>query len=390
MTAAYKLPCKSVIHTVGPKYNLKYRTAAENALHHCYFHCLEEMVEAGHRSIAFCCVNTEKKSYPPEDAAHIIVRTVRRFLERYGNKVDAICFTFANATERRAYDVVLPLYFPRTKAEQYRAVSLLPEDVGNESGETVVAERQGRGGESYKNSGNSGGISATTLGAPTGYEHDEWLEPELDPTKPAGAAAAAEADRYYHLLQEAKAKQLGDIKRRNIVYRAGKDARGLPVFVFVTRHIELDQIDLHDLLLYMIRVMDGDVTSPEGYTMILVYSEATESNIPATSWVKEVYDSLPRKYKKHMKSMHVIHPSFLMKCATWFLKTFVSAKFWSKVITHDDLETLRDHVAEAEAQLPDWVDETNRKIFNRPPKPPAANTSKGKKKKSAVQSSDGL
>ena len=133
MTAAYKLPCKSVIHTVGPKYNLKYRTAAENALHHCYFHCLEEMVEAGHRSIAFCCVNTEKKSYPPEDAAHIIVRTVRRFLERYGNKVDAICFTFANATERRAYDVVLPLYFPRTKAEQYRAVSLLPEDVGNES-----------------------------------------------------------------------------------------------------------------------------------------------------------------------------------------------------------------------------------------------------------------
>ena len=71
LTGAYNLPCKAVIHTVGPKYNIKYRTAAENALHHCYFHCLEEMVEEGHRTIAFPVVNVPKKGYPPEDAAHI-------------------------------------------------------------------------------------------------------------------------------------------------------------------------------------------------------------------------------------------------------------------------------------------------------------------------------
>ena len=70
-TGAYNLPCKAVIHTVGPKYNIKYRTAAENALHHCYFHCLEEMVEEGHRTSAFPVVNVPKKGYPPEDAAHI-------------------------------------------------------------------------------------------------------------------------------------------------------------------------------------------------------------------------------------------------------------------------------------------------------------------------------
>jgi hypothetical protein len=160
-----------------------------------------------------------------------IVRTVRRFLERYGNKVDALCFVFANPGEKRAYDVVLPLYFPRTKAEQSSAISLLPVDVGNESGETVVAERQVRVGESYKSpSGN------TALGAPTGYDHDEWLEPEVDPTEPAGAAAAAEADLYYQLTQEAKAKSLTAIADMRIVYRAGKDAQGLPVFVFVTRY----------------------------------------------------------------------------------------------------------------------------------------------------------
>ena len=58
--------------------------------------------------------------------------------------MDTLCFTFANLDEKKAYDKVLPLYFPRTKDEQYRAVPLLPEDVGNEVGETVVAERQVR------------------------------------------------------------------------------------------------------------------------------------------------------------------------------------------------------------------------------------------------------
>jgi hypothetical protein len=55
MTAAYRLParfvfwhrefsllccdvtlCRRVIHTVAPRYKPHYRTAAENALHHCY------------------------------------------------------------------------------------------------------------------------------------------------------------------------------------------------------------------------------------------------------------------------------------------------------------------------------------------------------------------
>ena len=35
-----------------------------------------------------------------------MIRTVRRFLERYGNKVDALLFVFANKEERRPYDKV--------------------------------------------------------------------------------------------------------------------------------------------------------------------------------------------------------------------------------------------------------------------------------------------
>jgi O-acetyl-ADP-ribose deacetylase (regulator of RNase III) len=39
--------CRKVIHTVGPKYAVKYHTAAENALSHCYRSCLELLIENG-------------------------------------------------------------------------------------------------------------------------------------------------------------------------------------------------------------------------------------------------------------------------------------------------------------------------------------------------------
>lgn len=40
---------RKVIHTVGPKYAVKYHTAAENALSHCYRSCLELLIENGLR-----------------------------------------------------------------------------------------------------------------------------------------------------------------------------------------------------------------------------------------------------------------------------------------------------------------------------------------------------
>ena len=39
--------CRRVIHTVGPRYAVRYHTAAENALSHCYRSCLELLVEQG-------------------------------------------------------------------------------------------------------------------------------------------------------------------------------------------------------------------------------------------------------------------------------------------------------------------------------------------------------
>ena len=41
LTKGYLLPARYVIHTVGPRYNLKYKTAAESALFNCYRNVLQ-------------------------------------------------------------------------------------------------------------------------------------------------------------------------------------------------------------------------------------------------------------------------------------------------------------------------------------------------------------
>uniref|UniRef100_A0A7N0TCW8 Macro domain-containing protein n=1 Tax=Kalanchoe fedtschenkoi TaxID=63787 RepID=A0A7N0TCW8_KALFE len=76
VTKAYDLPARRIIHIVGPKYAIKYHTAAENALSHCYRSCLELLIENGLQSIAMVCKYTEAKNYPHEPAAHVAIRTV--------------------------------------------------------------------------------------------------------------------------------------------------------------------------------------------------------------------------------------------------------------------------------------------------------------------------
>lgn len=68
-----------------------------------------------------------------------------------------------------------------------------------------------------------------------------------------------------------------------------------------------------------------------------------------------------------------------------------------QVESHDDLSTLEMVVSWDDLQLPAWVDEYNRQLYGRPPRPPPETTAGGsaggkkkKKKKTVSKSTDGL
>jgi O-acetyl-ADP-ribose deacetylase (regulator of RNase III) len=137
------LKCRAVIHTVGPRFNVKYLTAAENALHNCYRNTLHCLREERLRHIAFSAVHSQRKGYPPDVGAHIALRTVRRYLEHYGDAIGTVVFCMVDGEVNfSVYRSILPLYFPRTEQEFDAARSQLPADCGDEWGETQIAERQ--------------------------------------------------------------------------------------------------------------------------------------------------------------------------------------------------------------------------------------------------------
>lgn len=90
ITPAYNLPCKYVIHTVGPIINEALREKDCQMLESCYRSCLELAEESHLESIAFCCISTGVFSFPNDKAAEIAVRTVRKFQRQAGRRLEVV------------------------------------------------------------------------------------------------------------------------------------------------------------------------------------------------------------------------------------------------------------------------------------------------------------
>lgn len=82
ITNSYNLPCKYIIHTVGPIINGKLTSEDCDLLESCYKSCLELVVKNNLDSIAFCCISTGEFHFPNDKAAQIAVKTVEEFMKK--------------------------------------------------------------------------------------------------------------------------------------------------------------------------------------------------------------------------------------------------------------------------------------------------------------------
>jgi O-acetyl-ADP-ribose deacetylase len=110
ITDAYSLPCKKVIHAVGPVY---YRTKRdgvhEQLLRCCYRRSLELAEQHGLTSIAFSALSTGVYGYPSREAAHAAVSEVRNFLDdRQAKSLEKIVFCNFLEKDEDAYHEALP------------------------------------------------------------------------------------------------------------------------------------------------------------------------------------------------------------------------------------------------------------------------------------------
>lgn len=117
ITKAYNLPCRYVIHTVGPIIPTGIPTQFQKEqLASCYRSIMACAEENHLESIAFCCISTGEFRFPNQLAAEIAVRTVKDYLTAYPDcSVKQVVFNVFKDIDKGTYQQELSfLYFCRT------------------------------------------------------------------------------------------------------------------------------------------------------------------------------------------------------------------------------------------------------------------------------------
>jgi O-acetyl-ADP-ribose deacetylase (regulator of RNase III) len=109
ITKAYNLPCKYVIHTVGPIIPNGIPTESQKELlASCYRNIMACADENGLESIAFCCISTGEFRFPNQLAAGIAVQTVKNHLTAHPDcSVKQVVFNVFKDVDRDIYQRLL-------------------------------------------------------------------------------------------------------------------------------------------------------------------------------------------------------------------------------------------------------------------------------------------
>lgn len=101
ITPGFNLPCRYVLHTVGPIVHGPLTERHCRELADCYRSCMELAADNGLKSIAFCCISTGEFHFPQKKAAEIAVQTVTEHL-RTDARIEKVIF---NVFKQEDYDI---------------------------------------------------------------------------------------------------------------------------------------------------------------------------------------------------------------------------------------------------------------------------------------------
>lgn len=103
LTKGYNLPCKYIIHTVGPRWHGGSWGEAD-ALSACYKNSLSLAMANDIRTIAFPSISTGVFGYPVKEAAGVAVGAVREFLSQHPDAFDLVEWVLFDKNSLSAYE----------------------------------------------------------------------------------------------------------------------------------------------------------------------------------------------------------------------------------------------------------------------------------------------
>lgn len=367
ISKGYNLPARFVIHTVGPKYNEKYHTAAESALHSSYLKVIQLARDNRIRTLALCPINSVRRGYPPHDGAHMALRVIRKLMDKYADDFELIVFAVEDV-DIGIYDHLMPLYFPRSEQEEEYATFYLPEDVGGLNGEPVIPERQIRitvKPIDHDFDGTvdlSSGLDSSVVVGKTSFAK---MQPDVDrrwtltradsfarrpPTDPM-TREMQRRNRYNRILRTGKQEDFKDMDRLRFLYVAGDDVHGRSVIVIMGHRLPFTTVDPNRILNYAISTLDPILTKRK-YIVVYFHTLTTSRNNPGLSFTREGLELMEPSSLMNLQAVYVVHPTLWCRLISWWFTTFSETTIKDKICFLGGVEYLRSLIPLEQLQIP--------------------------------------
>lgn len=192
---------------------------------------------------------------------------------------------------------------------------------------------------------------------------------------------------YGRRLRTAQTTDLSRAEALGCMYLGPRDRLHRPCVVVVGHRLPRSPVLLDLVALLFIRLMDAivdhdycivyvhtrvyvaSIESPRGRgrrrpgshairrAPVPTSSSADEAAAVPAGWMWSEYKRLPRKYRKSLCHVHIIHPSLALRVGLWAASPFISRHFWDRVVYADALSDLRAHFEgrAIDAALPAFV-----------------------------------
>mmetsp|Transcript_43426 Transcript_43426/g.86158 ORF Transcript_43426/g.86158 Transcript_43426/m.86158 type:complete len:544 (-) Transcript_43426:239-1870(-) len=366
-TKAYGLPCNRLVITVGPKFKEQYRVAAQNTLNACCRECIQGLVEAEMRTVAIPCI-WYKEGYPREEHALVVLRTIRRCLEKLRTNIDSVVLVAACPAELGVYESLMPLYFPRSLDEAIMSATAdLPEGAWTEWGEVFVEERRIRLSScliSRDDNEDSSGEEMTPMFSPSDDADKSFLSARDDADTAArkrleGTIIEAETPemakhaclRYLRRAWEVQA----ELVTNRFVFSAVQDHFGRKVVVLLGAR--LPPLGVRDERTLPLFVKELELLRSQQFVLLYVNSDVSAFDTPKLEVFREMLAVISMKYRNSLAQVLVLHPGLGFRAA-FALGSAVSdtaASIWNDTVYFERLAQLASFVSITELQLPAYV-----------------------------------
>jgi neurofibromin 1 len=182
------------------------------------------------------------------------------------------------------------------------------------------------------------------------------LGPVAGPESPVGlksetSDAGETQQAYIDFMARFESADLTSIKARKLFYDAGSSKARNPVFYFIARRFNTNEVDL-ELVVYYILTMIKPLTN-KSFDVVMDISRFTEQNeFGDPQWLAHIIEALPIELLQNLANLYLFNVNTSFKKYIKKLARLIPTKLVKKIISVNSLNEFNDFISPIELRLP--------------------------------------